>query len=188
MPGQDDRRARVRSPLSRRGFLQTAVGTTGLLLLTACGGATAPAAPTTAPAKPTEAPKPAAPAASPAAGASPAAAASPAAGASPAASPAAGASPAASPGSCRSCSSRAEGQPVWCTAELPRLGQLHPHRRRLHQEADRGLGDQRWREGQRRVRERQRCPAEARRRPSRAAQARTSSTSATTGHRRSSRG
>jgi hypothetical protein len=56
MPGHDDRRTRARSPLSRRGFLQSAVGTTGLLLLTACGGATAPAAP----AKPTEAPKPAA--------------------------------------------------------------------------------------------------------------------------------
>jgi multiple sugar transport system substrate-binding protein len=43
---------------SRRGFLQAALGTTGLLLLSACGGATQPAAPKTE-AKPTEAPKPA---------------------------------------------------------------------------------------------------------------------------------
>ncbi|MCC7372272.1 MAG: extracellular solute-binding protein [Chloroflexi bacterium] len=99
MPDDRDRRARVRSHLSRRGFLQTAVGPTGLLLLTACGGATAPQQPTAAPAKPTEAPKPAAPAAAPAsspAAAAPAAGASPAAAAAaPASSPAAAASPAA---------------------------------------------------------------------------------------------
>ncbi|MFN8522891.1 MAG: substrate-binding domain-containing protein [Chloroflexota bacterium] len=65
---------RVRS-VSRRGFLQGALGTSAMLLLSACGGATQAPAP-----KPTEAPKPAeakpaAPAAAPAATAAPAAAA-----------------------------------------------------------------------------------------------------------------
>jgi ABC-type glycerol-3-phosphate transport system substrate-binding protein len=49
--------------VSRRGFLRAAVGTTGLLLLSACGGATQAPSPTAAPkadAKPTEAAKPAA--------------------------------------------------------------------------------------------------------------------------------
>ena len=66
----------IRGPraLTRRGFLQAAVGTTGLLLLSACGGATQAPAP-----KPTEAPKPAAPAAKPTEAAKPAAEAKPAA-------------------------------------------------------------------------------------------------------------
>lgn len=50
--------------LTRRDFLKVAVSGAGVMLLAACGGATAPApAPTAAPAKPAEAPKPAAPAA-----------------------------------------------------------------------------------------------------------------------------
>ncbi|MCC6176506.1 MAG: extracellular solute-binding protein [Chloroflexi bacterium] len=74
-------------PLTRRRFLQAAVGSTALLLVTACGGATAPAAKTeTRPAetKPAESKPTSAAAAKPAAGASPAVSASPAAGASPA--------------------------------------------------------------------------------------------------------
>ncbi|MBA2449526.1 MAG: hypothetical protein H0V51_16020, partial [Chloroflexi bacterium] len=73
MPSSDARDV-ARRALTRRKFLQATVGTTGLLLLSACGGATqAPAKPaeskpaeskpaaTTAPAaKPTEAAKPAA--------------------------------------------------------------------------------------------------------------------------------
>jgi multiple sugar transport system substrate-binding protein len=58
MPSPDARDARERRAISRRGFLQATVGTTGLLLLSACGGATQPAAKTEA--KPTEAAKPAA--------------------------------------------------------------------------------------------------------------------------------
>jgi multiple sugar transport system substrate-binding protein len=85
MSGQDHRGSRVSRSLSRRGFLRAAVGTTGLLLLSACGGATqAPApkpteAPKPAAPKPTEAAKPAAPAAQPAATAAPAGQAAPAA-------------------------------------------------------------------------------------------------------------
>jgi len=91
MPGRYRRDQLVTLALTRRGFLKASIGTTGLLLLTACGGVTAPPpkpaeAPTAA--RPAESPNPAAPAA-----ASPVAAASPAAGASPAASP----SPVASP-------------------------------------------------------------------------------------------
>jgi hypothetical protein len=103
--------------LTRRGFLLRVGGTTSVLLLTACGGATAPAAPTVAPAKPTDAPKPpqaaaspvASPASSPGAAASPATSASPVAGASPAASPAASPSPA------------AQAAPAAQTAALPNL-------------------------------------------------------------------
>jgi multiple sugar transport system substrate-binding protein len=82
MPGSDGRDV-ARRALTRRKFLQATVGTTGLLLLSACGGATqAPAKPaeskpaaTTAPAaKPTEAAKPGA-----AAGAQPTTQAAPAA-------------------------------------------------------------------------------------------------------------
>ena len=40
MPGYLRRDERVGRPRGRRGFLQAALGTTGLLLLTACGGAT----------------------------------------------------------------------------------------------------------------------------------------------------
>src|SRR5215210_446798 len=50
-----DHAALIPRRLTRRGFLQGTVGSTGLLLLTACGGATQAPAP-----KPTEAPKPAA--------------------------------------------------------------------------------------------------------------------------------
>ena len=100
-----DAPARVRRRrLTRRRFLVGALGTSGLLLLTACGGATAPTAKTdTKPAdsKPAEAAKPAAdakPTSAPSAAASPAtgaaASSSPAVAASPAT---AGASPAASP-------------------------------------------------------------------------------------------
>ena len=99
----DENRALPLVHRSRRHFLVAAASGASVLLLAACGGATAPAKPAEpakpaapAPAKPTEAPKPAAPAAaSPAAGAaaSPPAAASPAAGASPAASPAAAQAP-----------------------------------------------------------------------------------------------
>ncbi|HYU19198.1 MAG TPA: extracellular solute-binding protein [Chloroflexota bacterium] len=56
MASADKRGSRAPRTLTRRGFLQAAVGTTGLLLLSACGGATQAPAP-----KPTEAPKPAAP-------------------------------------------------------------------------------------------------------------------------------
>jgi multiple sugar transport system substrate-binding protein len=82
---------RVGRLTSRRSFLLAVGSTTSVLLLAACGGATAPTPPKAAESKPAEpkptepqsgaspAPKPAAPAASPAA--------SPAAGASPAASP-----------------------------------------------------------------------------------------------------
>ena len=107
----------TRRVLTRRGFLLRVGGTTSVLLLTACGGATAPAAPTVAPAKPTDAPKPtqaaaspvASPASSPGAAASPATSASPVAGASPAASPAASPSPA------------AQAAPAAQTAALPNL-------------------------------------------------------------------
>ena len=58
MPQARDGRRAPRT-LTRRGFLQTAVGTTGLWLLSACGGSTQPAAPK-AETKPTEAAKPAA--------------------------------------------------------------------------------------------------------------------------------
>lgn len=107
MPNNSQHDIDTSSRVTRRSFLSVGLGTTGLLLLTACGGATAPS--TAKPdAKPAEATKPAAPAApaasspaaaSPAAASSPssAAVASPAAGASPGASPAAGASPGASP-------------------------------------------------------------------------------------------
>jgi multiple sugar transport system substrate-binding protein len=54
MATRDQGGSRAPRTLTRRGFLQTAVGTTGLLLLSACGGATQAPAP-----KPTEAPKPA---------------------------------------------------------------------------------------------------------------------------------
>ena len=97
--------------VTRRGFLTLAAGTSSLLLLSACGGATGPAAQkpdakpaeapkpaapaaTTAPAapaaaaKPTEAPKPAAPAAAPAATTAPAAQAPAATQAAPASKPA----------------------------------------------------------------------------------------------------
>ena len=82
---QPDRATATRSLfqhwVSRRRFLATAGGAGALALLTACGGATAPATPTAAPAKPAPEPtKPSAPAASPAA--------SPGASASPASSPA----------------------------------------------------------------------------------------------------
>ena len=63
MPSSNDVGRVQRQALTRRGFLQAAVGTTGLLLLSACGGATQAPSPTAAPkadAKPTEAPKPAA--------------------------------------------------------------------------------------------------------------------------------
>jgi multiple sugar transport system substrate-binding protein len=76
MSRQDDRGTRAPRLLTRRGFLHAMVGTTGLLLLSACGGATQAPAPKTE-AKPTEAPKPAAPAAQPAATAAPAPAAKP---------------------------------------------------------------------------------------------------------------
>ena len=89
-----------RRRLTRRRFLEGALGASGLLLVTACGGATAPTAKTdtkpadTKPAaeatKPAAAPAAASPAAGAAASSSPAAAASPStAGASAAASPAA---------------------------------------------------------------------------------------------------
>src|SRR5215210_5162510 len=73
---RDDEQRDIRAPraLTRRGFLQAAVGTTGLLLLSACGGATQAPAP-----KPTEAAKPAAPAPKPTEAAKPAAEAKPAA-------------------------------------------------------------------------------------------------------------
>src|SRR5438067_1495085 len=61
MPRRDRRDDFVQRFLTRRGFLQVAVGTTGLLLLTACGGATAPAAaalPPSGQAAPAAAPKP----------------------------------------------------------------------------------------------------------------------------------
>ena len=86
MPTHGDLGRRTVRSLTRRGFLQATVGTTGLLLLSACGGATQAPAP-----KPTEAPKPAAPkptdppAAKPAADAKPAATAAPATQAAPAA-------------------------------------------------------------------------------------------------------
>lgn len=95
MSGTQGAKGRIRSPraVTRRTFLGLTTSGAAVLLLSACGGATAPA-------KPTEAPKPAAEATKPAPPAAPAApAASPAAGASPAASPAAGAqtAPAAKP-------------------------------------------------------------------------------------------
>ena len=71
MAGHSDRDRPGRA-LTRRGFLQGAVGTTGLLLLSACGGATQAPAPKTE-AKPTEAAKPAATTAPTAAAAKPAA-------------------------------------------------------------------------------------------------------------------
>src|SRR5215208_5242033 len=88
---RDDEQRDIRAPraLTRRGFLQAAVGTTGLLLLSACGGATQAPAP-----KPTEAAKPAAPAAKPTEAAKPAAETKPAE-AKPAAQPTTQAAPAA---------------------------------------------------------------------------------------------
>ena len=62
MPDASERDSQMLRRITRRGFLQATVGTSGLLLLSACGGATQAPAPTSAP-KPTEAPKPAAPAA-----------------------------------------------------------------------------------------------------------------------------
>ena len=81
MPSPADRGPEGPRAITRRRFLHATVGTTGLLLLSACGGATQPAAkeaPKTdakpaADAKPTEAAKPAAPAAQPAGTAAPAA-------------------------------------------------------------------------------------------------------------------
>jgi peptide/nickel transport system substrate-binding protein len=64
MPSPDRRGHRAPRTLTRRGFLQATVGTTGLLLLSACGGAQPAAksaeAPKSAEAKPAEAAKPAA--------------------------------------------------------------------------------------------------------------------------------
>ena len=88
MARHDDGSSATPRTLTRRRFLRGTVGTTGLLLLTACGGATQAPSPTAAPKaepKPTEAPKPAAtaaPAAKPTEAAKPAA---PAATAAPAA-------------------------------------------------------------------------------------------------------
>lgn len=65
--------ARVSRIVTRRGFIETTVGTASLLLLSACGGATQAPAPKNEQ-KPAEAPKPAAPAAAPAATTAPAAA------------------------------------------------------------------------------------------------------------------
>jgi TRAP-type transport system periplasmic protein len=64
VPTQIDRRSPPPLAYTRRGFLQAAVGTTGLILLSACTSAPAsgPAATPKAEAKPAEAPKPAAPA------------------------------------------------------------------------------------------------------------------------------
>src|SRR3712207_244501 len=80
MPSTGARDRRKSRSISRRGFLHATLGTTGLLLLSACGGAPSPTAKeapkTEAPkteAKPTEAAKPAAPAAQPAATTAPAA-------------------------------------------------------------------------------------------------------------------
>jgi multiple sugar transport system substrate-binding protein len=79
MPRHHTGRSGVPSTLTRRSFLRGTIGATGLLLLTACGGATQAPAP-----KPTEAPKPAAkptdaPVAKPAEAAKPAATTAPAA-------------------------------------------------------------------------------------------------------------
>jgi peptide/nickel transport system substrate-binding protein len=70
---QDDAMVRVGIAPTRRRFLRLAIGTSGLMLLSACAPA-APPTPTAAPAKPVEAPKPveaAKPAAAPAAPAKP---------------------------------------------------------------------------------------------------------------------
>ena len=155
-------------PADRRGFLQAALGTTGLLLVTACGGATATPTPTGAPAKPTEAPSPApgqAPPAAPAA-ASPVAVPAPATTASPAAVAPPGASPVASPvaaAATQGATGRQHaGQSRRDQPELSRLGQFHPDHRCLHQGADRGVGETLRGARLGGVRERERHPTEAR--------------------------
>ena len=147
MPGYLRRDERVGRPRSRRGFLQAALGTTGLLLVTACGGATATPTPTGGAGQTHRGPVACAGAGSTSrtgGGLPGGRARSRNDGVS-----GGGRVPGRIAGGLAGCSGRDPG----CTGrqhagqsrrdqpELSRLGQFHPDRRRLHQGADRGVGE-----------------------------------------------